>query len=465
MSTHVATYMDSFQKFRERICVPKAESLFEEYLKAYRGQGYWIPELENDVDVETISSLIPEFERKLAWIRQQKEKVKKNSFPTYAVTKDIRVILNRLLQLKKTEISAEEHDKISSRQESLKMQEKLTAAYEKLIHRVSFLSNHRYPVDHLKNRKVFDDYREKEDVTSVKIANTSFLYRKIMEDGAYNPDHTGSDIYLRTTLDTLHFELHEYGFYLTEDARFDLEFVLGKIDKELERGKKGILLRLTEWEERTERTLNFYQSLTLPENQTPSLVNGKKTTPNQELIKEHNKAADQLKKFVYTKQAEVYKHWLNQPELTRSIFVIETILLNEVGGVDGDDALERMDVARVVVNRQDKPKYLSIGNKEFIYPYLKNVTTDFHLQNERWLNSLFKQGEFSFSYYYMSGVAKVFCPDLAPNARKLRTQNVEIALQVLKEGETPFKATRYFSRSSMACISDSGILLLNLYAL
>jgi hypothetical protein len=449
MSTHVATYMDSFHKFRERICVPKAESIFEEYLKAYRGQGYWIPELENDVDVESISSLIPEFERKLSWIRLQKDKVKKTSFPTSSVTKEIRFILNRLLQLKKSELSSEENGKVSSRQESLKLQEKLTAAYETLIIKVSFLSNHRYPVDHLKNRKVFDDYREKEDVTSVKIANTSFLYRKIMEDGAYNPDHTGSDIYLRTTLDTLHFELHQHGFYLTEDARYDLEFVLGKIDKELERGKKGILLRLTEWEERTERTLNFYQSLTLPANQTPSLVNGIKTTPNQELIKQHNKAADQLKKFVYTKQAEVYKHWLNQPELTRSIFVIETILLNEVGGVDGDDALERMDVARVVANRQDKPKYLSIGKKEFIYPYLKNVTTDFHLQNERWLNALFKQGEFSFSYYYMSGVAKVFCPDLAPNARKLRAQNVEIALQVLKEGETPFKATRYFSRSSM----------------
>jgi len=120
-----------------------------------------------------------------------------------------------------------------------------------------------------------------------------------------------------------------------------------------------------------------------------------------------------------------------------------------VGGVDGEDALERMDVARVVQNRQDKPKYLSIGKKEFIYPYLKNVTTDFHLKNERWLNALFKQGEFSFTYYYMSGVAKIFCPDMAPSARKLRAKNVEIALQVLKEGETPFKATRYFSRSSM----------------
>lgn len=449
MSTHVATYMDSFHKFRERICVPKAERLFENYLKDYRGQGYWIPELEGDVDVESISILIPEYEKKLAWIRQQENKVKKHKFPSLAVTKDIRSILKKLLLLKKNELSTTEAIKVASRKESLKLQAKLATAYEALITKLSFLSNHRYPVDHLKNRKVFDEYREKEDVNSVKIANYSFLYRKILEDGAYNSDHTGSDIYLRTTIDTLHFELQQHDFYLTEDARYDLAYVLSKMDKELERGKNKILERLKEWQERTERTLKFYQSLTLPENQQPILVEGIKTTPNRELIREHNKATEKLKKFVYTKQAEVYKHWLNQPELTRSIFVIETILLNEVGGVDGDDALERMDVARVVVNRQDKPKYLSIGKKEFIYPYLKKVTTDFHLKNERWLNALFKQGEFSFTYYYMGGVPKIFCPDMAAGARKLRAKNVELALQVLKEGETPFKATRYFSRSSM----------------
>ena len=449
MSTHVDTYTDSFKKFRHRICVPKAQSLFDEYLKAYRGQGYWIPELDNDVDVESISVLIPEFEKKRDWIHQQKEKVKKTGLPKTLVTKEARDILSKLLNLKKSELSANEASKVSSRKESLKLQDKLLKSYDRLIKKVSFLSNYHYPVDHLKNRKVFDEYREKEDPSSVKIANYSFLYRKLLEDGAYNLDHTGSDIYLRTTIDTLHFELQQHDFYLTEDARYDLDFVLSKIEKELEKGQKKILERLTEWEDRTQRTLDFYRSLTLAENQKTVLIGGKKTTPNRELIKQHNKAAEQLKDFVYKKQAEVYHYWLNQPELTRSIFVLETILMNEVGGVDGEDALERMDVARVVLNRLDKPKYLSIGKKDFIYPYLKQVTTDFHMKSERWLNALFKQGEFSFTYYYMSGVSMIFCPDLASGARKLREQNVEIALQVLKEQENPFKATRYFSRSSM----------------
>lgn len=449
MKTHINTYMETFDKFRERICVPKAESVFEQYLKAYRGQGYWIPELNDDVDVQSISQMIPEFEKKLKWIESQQNKVKKENLPSKNVTREVRAILGKLLVLKKNELSTNEAEKVSSRKSSLKLQTSLSKEYEDLIKKVSFLSNYQYPVDHLKNRKVFDEYREKEDASSVKIANYTFLYRKLLEDGAYNPDHTGSDIYLRTTLDTLHFELKQHDFYLTEDARYDLEFVLGKIDKELERGQKKILERLKEWQERTTRTLAFYKSLTLPENNTPIEVNGEKTTANRELIKEHNKATLQLKEFVYTKQAEIYRFWLNQTELTRSIFVIETILLNEVGGVDGEDALERMDVARVVVNRLDKPKYLAIGKKEFIYPYLKNMVSESTIQSEKWLNALMKQGEFSFTYYYMSGVAKMFCPDMAPVAKKLRAKNIQIALQVLKEDDTSFKATRYFSRSSM----------------
>ena len=449
MTNHVGTYMESFDKFRTRICVPKAESMFDQYLLAYRGQGYWIPELNDDVDVESIKALLPQFEKKVAWIKEQKEKVKKGKLPNEDVTASSRKLLKKLLSLKKGELAADEAKKTATRKESLKLLTELLKSYETLIKKVSFLSNFQYPVDHLKNRKVYDEYREKEDSESVKVANYSFLYRKLLEDGAYNKDRTGSDIYLRTTIDTLHFELQGHDFYLSEDARYDMEFVLSKIESELAKGKSRLVERLDEWEDRTRRAHDFYRSLTLPENQVQAIAGDKNSTPNRQLILQHNRASDQLKEFVYTKQAEVYNYWLNQPELPRAIFVLETILLNEVGGVDGDDALERQDVARVVMNRLDKPKYLSIGKKEFIYPYLKKVTTDFHIKNERWLNALFKQGEFSFTYYYMSGVAKIFCPDMAPRAKKLRQQNVEIALQVLKEGDTSFKTTRYFSRASM----------------
>ncbi len=449
MSKQVSSYMKSFDDFREKSCGPKAESLFEEYLKAYRGQGYWIPEYNDDVDVDTIKTLLPEMEKKLDWIKTQKSNVSKNKLTNEKITSDIKELLKTLLALKKSELAIDEKSKTEPRQESLKLLRQLEIKYEELIKSVSYFSNFKYPVDHLKNRKVYDQYREKEDPESVKIANFSFLYRKLVEDGAYYKDHTGSDIYLRTTIDTLHYELKTHDFYLSEDARFDLEFVLSKIESELFKGKDKILERLTEWQERTERTINFYQNLTLPENQVVTLVDGEKITPNKALIKEHNMAAERLKEYVYLKQAEVYKYWLNQSELPRAIFVLETILMNEVGGVDGDDALERMDVARVVMNRLDKIKYLTIKKKEFIHPYLKKIISESQVKNERWLNALFKQGEFSFTYYYMNGVSKIFCPDLAPRAKKLRHKNVEIALQVLKEGDTSFKTTRYFSRASM----------------
>ncbi len=449
LKKHAKSYMHAFDDFRKKICVPKAETLFDQYLLAYRGQGYWIPELEGDVDVETIRSLLPQMERKLSWIRTQRELVERKGIPLANVTKESRSLLGRLLALKKTELSPDEVQRTAARKESLKLLGDLLRSYEVLIKKVSFLSSFQYPVDHLKNRKVHDSYREKEDLESVKISNYTFLYRKLLEDGAYNKDRSGSDIYLRTTIDSLHFELAQHDFYLSEDARYDADFVLAKIESELGKGRARISERLEEWEERTQRTYDFYHSLTLPENQVPAIAGDRSSTPNRQLIREHNRAADRLKDYVYTKQAEVYKHWLNQPELARAIFVLETILLNEVGGVDGEDALERMDVARVVMNRLDKPKYLAIGKKEFILPYLLKTNSAFAVQNERWLNALFKQGEFSFTYYYMGGVAKIFCPDMAPGARKLRQRNVEIALQVLKETPTSFKTTRYFSRASM----------------
>lgn len=446
---HVDTYMQSFDKFRSRVCVARAEEKFESLLRAYRGQGYWIPELEDDVDVASINSLLPEFEKKLAWIKAERKKLAASTWPRATVLSPVRALLRRLLDLKKSELFSSEDVKTRSRRESLKLQSVLQNEFNVLLKRLSFFTNYAFPVDHLKNRKVFDQYKENEDVASVRIANYTFLYRKIAEDGAWNKEHTSSDIYPRTTLDTLAFELKNHDFYLTEDARYDLEYVLAKIESELAKGKAKMLERLEEWEGRTEKTLAFYRSLTLPENQRPIVVDGNPTTPNRELIKEHNKATEALKEFVYTKQAEVYQYWMNQPELPRAIFVIETILLNEVGGVDGDDALERMDVARVVMNRLDKPKYLSIGKKEFVYPHLKKVVSDHALKSEKWLNALFKQGEFSFTYYYMSGAPKIFCPDMAYGAKKLRKQNVEIALQVLKEKDHPFVATRYFSRASM----------------
>ena len=294
MKKHVASYTRQFDDFRKKICVPKAESIFDKNLLAYRGQGYWIPELNEDVDVESIKSLLPEMEHKLKWIKAQKALVMRRGIPDKSVILKTQNTLKKLLDLKKTELSVNEKEKTRARQQSLALLTRLQKNYEALIKKVSFLTNFQYPVDHLKNRKVYDSFRDKDDDASTRIANYSFLYRKLLEDGAYNKDHTGSDIYLRTTIDTLHFELMNHGFYLSEDARYDADFVLSKIESELSKGKARILERLTEWEGRAQRTLDFYRSLTLPENQVASIKGDRSSTPNRQLIKEHYKATNRL---------------------------------------------------------------------------------------------------------------------------------------------------------------------------
>lgn len=440
ISSHKANYLKEYKKFRSELCQKSDEKTFQERLKAYRGTGYWIPELNGEVDTDTIKELLPEIESKLKWIKSQKSLVSsKKKWPKDQVTLSIRKTLKELLELKKSELSNDENFKTKSRQASLKLIAKLKEDYQKLTQEYSFFTSYKFPMDHLKNRKVHDVYRESEKPEDKKKANYAFFYRKIHEDGTYYQNHTSPDLYLRTTLDTVYFEIREHGFFLTEEARYDLDFVLDKIDSEMSKGKDKILERLSEWEKRTQEGFEFYSSLTKVENAAKS----------HELIQNHMKASRALKEFVYQKEALVYKYWHPKNELMKAIFVLETILLNEVGPVDGKDALERIDVSKVVMNRLDKPKYLRIGESEFLYPYLVKEVTKKDIKEERWLNALFKQGEFSFSYYYIPGVVNIFCPDEAPSAKKLREENVEIALRALKDEPGVFTPTRYFSRASM----------------
>jgi len=442
-------YLQVFRDFRSRVCSPGDEQHFNKLIKRYRGQGYWIPELNGDVDVEALRFIIPEIELKISWIQKEKNKILKLKDLSPDGVMNLKKLFKELVSLRNTELQSDENQKIKARKKSLELIEKLKKEYSKLTSKFAFLTNYRFPVDHLKNRKVYDLLKEMKDVESIQSSNRAFLTRKVMEDGTYLKNHTSSDIYFRTTLDTLFFELNEHDFYLSESARYDLEFVIQKLDFELNKGVKYFLERFTEWEDRTIKTLKFYQSLTLDENTREIIVNGKKTSKNKLLIAEHNQATEALKDFVYNKQAEVYKYWLSKTELEKAIFVVETILMNEVGNVDGEDALERMDVARVVMNRLEKPNYNRIEVNDFVFPYIRSLTQDSKIAEEKWLNILFKQGEFSFTYYYMSGSVNVFCPDIAKEAAKLRKQNIEIALLALKEDQTQFKTTRYFSRASM----------------
>ena len=253
ISSHKENYLKEYKKFRSELCQKSDEKTFQERLKAYRGTGYWIPELNGEVDTDTIKELLPEIESKLKWIKSQKSLVSsKKKWPKDQVTLSIRKTLKELLELKKSELSNDENFKTKSRQASLKLIAKLKEDYQKLTQEYSFFTSYKFPMDHLKNRKVHDVYRESEKPEDKKKANYAFFYRKIHEDGTYYQNHTSPDLYLRTTLDTVYFEIREHGFFLTEEARYDLDFVLYKIDSEMSKGKDKILERLSEWEKRTQ---------------------------------------------------------------------------------------------------------------------------------------------------------------------------------------------------------------------
>ncbi len=437
----LARYRELFQRHHKELCPAGTEDEFNKLLKAYRGLGFWVPELAGEVDFLTVEKFLPDIERKLAWIQAQKKSLQgRKSLPGLVTITTIEKRIDALLRHKyawDTEPLGEKKRKaaLASAQEMFRLKQD----WAKLIRLVPFLTNFAFPVDHLKNRKVHDEFRDKGGAAAQQLANSAFFYRRILEDGAYNPDHTGSDSWLRTTIDTVQLEIDRPMAMLEEDVRYDLEYVLARMKKELERGKPALAARLGEWEERTERTLAFYRDLIRPEGRDAARA----------LVRERNQATLRLKEWVSAKQALSWLWWQRQDELMKALYSIETILYNEVGDVDSKEALERLDVAQVVVNRKDIPFYRSIDPLQEIYPLLRQNLSDEKIQAEHWLNVLYRRGEFSFTYYYMPGAVKAICPDLSRTGLRLQDENLKIGLALLRQPRSEFKALRYFSRASM----------------
>lgn len=439
----ISEYLTLFNKHRSELCPSGTEEEFDKLLKAYRGRGLWIPEINGDVDFKTIETLLPELENKLKWIQSERAKlIKRKSLPRPQIYKRLSKNINRLLKLKSDwetlPLSVEKARQIAGKK-SLQELTLLRAEWRKLVQSLSFLTNFKYPVDHLKNRLNYDEFRERPEATSQQIANYAFFYRKLVEDGAYNPDHTSSDSWLRTTMDTVQLEFDRPMMVIEEDLRYDLEYVLNRIDKELERGKSSLVARLGEWEERTSIALQFYHDLLKPESREASKL----------FIQERNKATLKLKEWVSTNQAKSWLWWQNQSEQMKAMYTLDTILYNEVGNVDSKHGFERMDVVQVVLNRQKVEMYRTLDPVQEMWPLLRLNLSAEKIQQEHWLNSLYRRGEFSFTYYYMPGAVKAFCTDRTPAGLKLQKENLEIAANMLLQPRSEFLGLRYFSRASM----------------
>lgn len=440
-------YLQIHQTFFKQVCGAQVEATYYQKLDKFNGDGQFVPLLtDKSLDREAIILHIPILEQKINWIEGNIQKLKQTT--TFEpLAKDIDELEKNIFsaqELKKKYFeSLLKEEKESIQKESSEIVKKIQTIFEKFIVDAPFFSPFKYPVDHLQMRAEYDRFKFREDVLGNKFSNRLMFSRRIMEDGAPTYNKSRHDLFYRTLINTLHFTLGHPQTFLTENNRYDLSSFINISRNLIEYGIKEQINRMEGWKKREERKLEYYKLMLKNQIQQE---NGQTVTVKQ-YVEDKLKARDDLRKFVLQKYIESYEFWNKYLTIYQALFAMETILFNEVGTLDGPGAPERHDVLRVVKIRHGISFYSTLNDREPLM-LLMQENKKTNLTTSTWMNLLFKEGEFSFTYYYMHGAPKVFCPDRTGLGEKLRRENVEIAMGILKE-ETQYQGVRYFSRASM----------------
>lgn len=448
-------YLALHERFSKIHCKPGVEQEFNKLDHNYKGDGLFIPlKMDGSLDKESIVKNLAIIQKKEKYIETLIANLKKvKSFkPQLENIKKMQKDLSNLLNLKY------EYKKLNSIEIKEKLIVKAKSDYDQYKKRLKNLFNStphllsfNFPVDHFNLRLEYDKYKNGKDEISRQKMNEIYLYRKIVEDGAQDPDHTRNDIYLRALLSTISLRINGPDVFLSEDLRYDIESALDGIEHQLRFSKKRKSARLNEWLERTKRSVEFYKMLA-----DDKVLLAGKTIKASDLISEKAKARYHLQDFVLKKEMQTYQFWSEQEEVYRALFSLETILFNEVGTIDSIGAPERKDVTQVVINRRFLPKYSIMTSETDLFNLLEK--NKLKTKNYPWLNTMFKQGEFSFTYFFISGNLRIYCPDMSRRGKKLRNDNLNIILDALRAPNYSFKALRYFSRASMLGRIDMGLL-------
>lgn len=436
----VDRYSKIYRTFSRQVCQPGVESKYYKLLRLYRGQGYYLPKVKGDIDRKAIKKNMHHFPKKIAYIDsmiKRLEKTKKlKKFAHIHIELD--KIVTNLLNIKKKYYQAlTKETKEQLLQESRLELIRFKKQFDIFLDHMFFMKSYGFPNNYLRNRRDFEKHKFASGISNKKKANEIFFYRRLTEDGAYDPNKTRPDKFIRTTLDTLYLNIQNEKDFISENVRYDLDWIERRLEKFMARGKTVQLKRLREWKQRTQENYKFYQDIIQVKNEKKAKF----------IVQKENDAALKLKEFVYKKQAEVYEFWAKQPLLMKALFSMETILMHEVGVIDGSHGLERTSVGMVVLNRVNHPFYSKLEKSQSIYKYIDKDKVD--VDEENWLNTLFKVGEFSFTYHYIPAVKEIFCPDMSRRGRGIRKNQVKIALRAMKYHDGSFRALRYFSRISM----------------
>ncbi len=442
------SYLSLHQDYFKQSCSGGTEQEYWKLEHAFKGDGQYLPVSLNDtLDRQTILKHLPELRKKLVWIDSQIEFLKKlqNFSEHLAATKNLESALDGLLLDKHNHFLEKKPDgKKKIEVESKRRLNDFKLLWEKSIGQLPFLQSYNFPLDHFALRMEYDRWKSSTTEDGRRKSNDVYFYRMVVQDGAQDPDHKRSDKFLRSVIDTITIELRKIETdILSEDLRYDLRTALLLIETQLKRGPKNQLKRFEEWRERTHRSILYYTALVSPKSE---VVSGEAS--GDQVVNKMTRARYVLKDYTLKKQAESYLYWSKQTELMQALFSIETILYNEVGSIDGGEGVERRDVTQIVLNRQDHAFYSSLTAKDSLYGYLKLPSTQ-KIPDFPWLNLLFKEGEFSFTYFFIPSSVRIYCPDMTRQGRWLRRQNLKIALELLRQPNHSFPAMRYYSRHSM----------------
>lgn len=445
VSKILAQYLTDHQAYSRQLCTPTVEKQFRTLYNQFQKTRYLIPVDKNGTfDHVTVQAILPQLKRKVEWISEEKKKLSSQIDFTAALQSldKIESLIAEQLRYKYQHTLANKIEmKRKYRGLAQKNRRQIFLAFSKLIKEIPFLLSYSFPVDHLASRLEYDRLKDRPE--TLQQANLAYMVRKVVEDGAQDKSGARSDLFLRSSIDTIYLSLSKKAYLLSEEERYDLTALLKSVRYHLQSGKNVLLERLSEWEKRTSKTYDFYSHLSDKlKNQDSSL-----TTVAGALLKKKAESTFALKKFVLEKQRDSYLFWIDRPELYRALFAIETILYNEVGRKD-PYKLERQDIVKLIINRHRIPLYSELTFEDSIYSFLPDDLLSKSHSNP-WLDLLFKEGEFSFTYFYFAETVRLFCPDMGPAGKKLRLENLRIALNLLLKPEIPYPGLRYFSRESM----------------
>ena len=438
----IKKYLKIHQKFTRKLCGKSDDHKHGKLFRNYKAAGFFIPLLENDtLDTKSIRASIRLIENKKLFIDGQINGLKNSWNPRKSkkIIKKIKRVISKLLDYKKNYFRVASGKKSMHDRSARKIIE-LADLLGDLLASTPFLKGFGFPVDHLEYRKRYDESKKLSGNLNKMKSNKIYFARTAYEDGASDTDQTHSDVYLRTAINTLALSLKNAKAIITENIRVDTKYVISGIERQLRRGKNVQRSRLKAWKKKVTKAISFYNGL-LNDFEYKKEVSDK-------FLKLLTQTRYQLLNFTLKKNSDVFKFWNSQKDLFKALFVLETILYNEVGGIDGQAGLERRDVAKVVINRLKDPSYNQLKKSEPLREYLAPLSSAL-IDKDKWLSVLFKEGEFSFTYYFIQASVRTYCPDLSRRGRFLRRENLKISLDALAGSNGHFEGLRYFSRASM----------------